>query len=51
MKRSCGDLESCPRHDRQTVLPQQALEPEHLQADRQTVLPQQALNPEHLQAE
>ncbi len=33
MKRSCGNLESCHRHDRQTVVPQQALKPEHLQAE------------------
>jgi hypothetical protein len=33
MKRSCGNLESCHRDDRQTVLPQQALKPEHLQAE------------------
>jgi hypothetical protein len=33
IKRSCGKLESCHRHDRQTVRPQQALKPEHLQAE------------------
>ncbi len=33
MKRSTGNLGSCHRHDRQTVLPQQALKPEHSQAE------------------
>jgi hypothetical protein len=33
MNRSWGDLESCHRHDRETVLPQQALKAERLQAE------------------
>jgi hypothetical protein len=33
MSRSSGNLESCHRQDRQTVLPQQTLKPEHLQAE------------------
>jgi hypothetical protein len=33
MKRPCGNLESCHRRDSQTVLPQQTLKPEHLQAE------------------